>query len=80
MKIYFDVLYGDLNMDMVPNMDHGHFYMVDVGTGVPDCIPCTQRRKCTAWIKQITILNIVNIGIPLAWSLHGVHPTWSDVT
>ena len=34
MKIYFDVLYGDLNMDMVPNMDHGHFYMVGVGTGV----------------------------------------------
>ena len=39
----------------------------------PNCIPCTQCQRSSAWIKQITIVNIVNIGISSAWSLHGMH-------
>ena len=41
---------------------------------VPDCILCTQCRRSSAWIKQNTMANIVNIGVSSAWNLYGMHP------
>ena len=41
---------------------------------IPDFIQCNPRRRSSRWIKQSTVVVIVNIGISSECILHGMPP------